>query len=180
MSAWELLSKKNVFENKWRALEDWEFSLPRGGSSHFTIHIGADVVVVFGLTTDKKVLVAHEFFMSMEQKVPSLVAGRVEDDLGPLETAKKELMEEAGCTAQEWISLGSVVRDKYSTGTIHFYLASGVEQTQQQALEPTEDIDVAFVTLDAFEQLIDESKLQSSYDLNCALKALRYIESETV
>lgn len=56
-------------------------------------------------------------------------AGMIESDEEPLETAKRELMEEMGCVASQWISLGAyVIGGNVGMGRAHLFLATGCEQ----------------------------------------------------
>ena len=58
-------------------------------------------------------------------------AGVLEED-DPLDTAKRELLEEIGCEAETWIPLGSVViHGNYGGGKAHFFLATGCRQVQE-------------------------------------------------
>ncbi len=58
-------------------------------------------------------------------------AGIIEDDEPPLEAAKRELLEELGCTADEWHNLGAyVLGGNFGGGPAYIFLATGCEQIQ--------------------------------------------------
>ncbi|MGD2162731.1 MAG: NUDIX hydrolase [Anaerolineales bacterium] len=57
-------------------------------------------------------------------------AGVLEEE-HPLETARRELLEETGCQAESWHPLGNVVLSgNYGGGRAHFFLAVGCRQIQ--------------------------------------------------
>jgi ADP-ribose pyrophosphatase len=58
-------------------------------------------------------------------------AGIIEVDEPPLDAAKRELLEELGCTAHEWHTLGSyVLGGNFGGGPAHIFLAADCEQVQ--------------------------------------------------
>lgn len=149
---------------------------PAGTEHAFQVHVSAyDTVIVFGITDEQKVLLIKEYFVAAGQHVWSIVAGVV-DNNDREATAKKELLEEAGCTAREWVYLGSSCMNKYRTGYTHFYLARGVEQVQDQQLEPTEDIEVFFESIETCKQLLRDGSIHDTPKVACAYRALDYLQ----
>jgi 8-oxo-dGTP pyrophosphatase MutT (NUDIX family) len=77
-----------------------------------------------------------------------LPAGKLEPDEPPLETARRELVEEAGATANSWISLGAYVSSPgVFTEIVHLYLAQELASVNM-AHEPGELIEVHWVDLE--------------------------------
>jgi len=74
-------------------------------------------------------------------------AGKIDDHEPTLSTAQRELREEAGLTATEFIPLGRTISSPgIFTEIVHLYLASGLQQVAQ-AHEPEELIEVHWVDL---------------------------------
>ena len=75
----------------------------------------------------------------------------------PLDVAKKELLEESGLVASEWISIGRFAPYKgVSNEVCHYWIARGLEQ-RSQALEPSEQISVHRMPLaEARNLLVDQ------------------------
>ncbi len=176
MNNWKILSKKVVFDNPYRSVEEWKCEKPDGTILDFAMVQGKDVVIVAALTPEKKFLVIQDFFPNTLEKYPSLVAGMVEEGDTPESTAARELKEETGCIAKHIIPLGSSLAGKYFNFTIHYFLALGIEQIAEQSLEVGEDIDITFVDKEVFEQLVHSTTLQSVFVLACAYRALDYIQ----
>jgi ADP-ribose pyrophosphatase len=72
----------------------------------------------------------------------------------PLDGAKQELLEETGCTADDWYSVGTfepangLLRD-----TTHVFVAHVVGQGDQQ-LDDTEDIEILYRRPDEIEDMV--------------------------
>jgi 8-oxo-dGTP pyrophosphatase MutT (NUDIX family) len=76
-----------------------------------------------------------------------LPAGRLEPGEPPEDTARRELLEEAGCKAGQWQSLGSILASPgVFDEVIHLYLARGLEQHDSRH-EEHEVIEVHWVPL---------------------------------
>jgi ADP-ribose diphosphatase len=77
-----------------------------------------------------------------------LPAGKLEPDEPPAETARRELIEEAGVLAQEWTALGSYLSSPgVFTEVIHLFMARELTTTQV-AHEPNEVIEIHWVDFD--------------------------------
>ena len=113
-------------------VEEWDVENPEGHVDNYSIHICPEVVIVFGLSKDGKVLLLDQFFIAQQLRLHTLVAGAVDRGRDRLEVAKEELREEAGCEAEEMIELGYSYLGKWTTGKRYFYLAKGVEKKHEQ------------------------------------------------
>ncbi|MFI4868971.1 MAG: NUDIX hydrolase [Steroidobacterales bacterium] len=77
-----------------------------------------------------------------------LPAGKLEPREPPLETARRELREEAGTTAQTWLSLGNYVSSPgVFTEIVHLYLARDLESANMSH-EAGELIEVHWIDLE--------------------------------
>jgi 8-oxo-dGTP pyrophosphatase MutT (NUDIX family) len=177
---WKLLSKKEAFDSPHKRLEDWTFEVEEGKEQTYTLQAWGGGVVVFALTKDKKVLVLDQFFVSQQKKHITLVAGMIDKDKTPEEIAVQELREEAGCVAGSLISLGKSVRSKWITGYLHFFLALGVEQNYEQALNLSEDISCRFVDIETCKTYLRDGRLKGLFAELCARRAFDYLEKEEI
>lgn len=110
-----------------------EIALPDGGRSvrEYFRHDGA--VCVIPLTGDGRVILEHQYRYAVGRVITEIPAGKLDSpDEDPLEAAKRELREETGATAREWIPLGVFLPAvAYSTETIHMYAARGLTFGEQ-------------------------------------------------
>lgn len=122
--------------------------LPNGdlSSREYVKHIGA--VAVVPITADNKVVIEKQFRYPMSSVVKEIPAGKLDSaDEDRLEAAKRELKEETGITADEWIPLGEYhPASAYSTEKIWLFMASGLHYGQQD-LDFDEFLDVEEVPL---------------------------------
>lgn len=107
--------------------------LPNGNTSHreYVIHPGA--VVIVPILANGNVVLERQFRYPLHQVFIELPAGKIDDNEGVLITGQRELLEETGYTAHEWVKLGSQHPCiGYSNEIIHIYLARSLIAGEHQ------------------------------------------------
>lgn len=101
--------------------------LPNGNISYreYVTHPGA--VVIVPLLANGNVVLERQFRYPLQQVFIELPAGKIDTNEGVLSTGKRELLEETGYTANDWVKLGTQHPCiGYSNEAIHIYLARGL------------------------------------------------------
>ena len=101
--------------------------LPNGTTAQreYVVHPGA--VVVVPLLPNGNVILEKQFRYPLHQVFIELPAGKIDAGEDILMTGQRELLEETGYTATNWIKLGHQHPCiGYSNEVIHMYLASGL------------------------------------------------------
>lgn len=103
--------------------------LPNGTIADLDIvhHPGGAAVVA--LDDQGQVCLLRQFRHAANGWLWELPAGKIDNREPPLQTAQRELEEEAGCVASQWSSLGDLVSSPgVFTEVIHLFLATGLRQ----------------------------------------------------
>jgi ADP-ribose pyrophosphatase len=122
--------------------------LPNGHVTDLEIihHPGGAAIVA--LDEDDRVCLIRQFRHAANGWVWELPAGKIEHLEPPLETARRELVEEAGRTAQSWTYLGPYVSSPgVFTEIVHLYLARDLDSANMSH-EAGELIEVHWIGLD--------------------------------
>ncbi|MDA2923029.1 NUDIX hydrolase, partial [Patescibacteria group bacterium AH-259-L07] len=97
---WKKVEEKRVFDN-FAKIDIATFKLPNGELKDFDIKTtDHDVISVFGLTSDKKVILTKQFRPGPEKIFYEFCAGLIEKGEEPVAAAKREFLEETGCTGE--------------------------------------------------------------------------------
>ncbi len=111
-------------------------------------HPGA--VVILPVLDDGKLLLEQQFRYPLNQIFLEFPAGKIDQGEHPLETAKRELMEETGYTASDWQFVCTVHNAVgYSDEALYIYLAQGLKpgETEPDAEEFIETFSVTLPEL---------------------------------
>lgn len=128
--------------------------LPNGktGTRETIRHIGA--VAIVPVTDDGKVVVERQFRYPLGKVITEIPAGKLDCKTEDrLEAAKRELEEEAGLIADEWIELGDYYpAAAYCDEVITMYIARGLHKGERN-LDDDEFLNIAAVDL---QELVDD------------------------
>ena len=144
MSSWKTLSRRVLLRHsKYLAVEDHTVQLPDGRViEHWPWIVTPDFVNVLPYTAEGKFLCFRQEKYAIEGLSLAPVGGYVEAGEGPLVAAQRELREEMGCVASEWVHLGSFKAGaNRGIATGHLYLALGADRVAEPCsddLEPQE------------------------------------------
>jgi ADP-ribose pyrophosphatase len=107
--------------------------LPDGseGAREYIRHPGA--VAIVALFDDGRVLLERQYRYPQRREFVEIPAGKLEPNEPPLETAKRELIEETGYSAQQWRRIGVVhTAIAYTDEAIELFLATGLSQGRRR------------------------------------------------
>lgn len=118
------LSSRVVYDGGLLEVREDEVLLPDGNRSRreYVVHPGA--ALMLPIFDDGSILMERQFRYPVGMHFLELPAGKLEPGEPPLETAKRELLEETGYVAAEWRDLGPLYPNiGYSNERIDFFLA---------------------------------------------------------
>ena len=140
-----LISSENVLNGGMMKVKRDQVRLPSGnqGQRSYIVHPGA--VLVVPMLDDGALLLERQFRYPLNQVFIELPAGKIDPGEDPFTTGQRELLEETGYSAQEWIYLGyQHPCIGYATEIIHMFLAKGLVEG-----EPLNDADEALQLFEA-------------------------------
>ena len=140
-------------------------------------HLGA--VCIVPLTKDGQIVLERQFRYPIDKVLTELPAGKL-DYAGedPLEAAKRELREETGLRAAEWIFLGDFYpAAAYSDERIRMYLARGLSQGERD-LDPDENINLFTLPLEEAVNAVMRGEIPDAKTQLAVLKAAEYRKRE--
>jgi|TARA_B100002003_G_C14078693_1_gene518925 ADP-ribose pyrophosphatase YjhB (NUDIX family) len=118
--------------------------------------------VVCAITSESQLVLLRGYKHGCGGVTFSLPGGFVEAAELPLAAAKRELREETGFDAADWISMGSYVpHSNYGCGRVHMYRASRAQKICHPNSDDLEESKVEIVSIDNAYNLIAEGEICS-------------------
>ena len=136
-----------------------DVTLPNGSRTELAIvrHPGSTAVVP--LFDDNTVLMERQYRHAVKEYLLEIPAGTMESGETPLNCARRELEEETGYVAEEFVEISQLlILPAYSDEKIYLYLARNLSRSNQN-LDRDEIIDVVKYPLEDTIKMIDEGKI---------------------
>lgn len=137
-------------------------------------HPGASAIVA--IDEDNRIIMEKQFRYALNDYLLEIPAGKLDKGEDPLVCAKRELEEETGIIASEWISLGTIATSPgFCNEVIHLYVAKGLSKGEIH-WDEDEYVEVERYTFDELLQRIKEEKIKDSKSLSALLLAMPYLK----
>jgi len=174
------IKQRPVFTGPFFTLREHLVRIPGGGTKRRYIleHPGAVAAVV--LFPGEKVLLVRQFRKALERETLEIPAGKMERGEKPLDTMRRELLEETGYRAGQWKHLASYYPTLgMSTEIIHVYLARRPRRAAAAARDEAA-IDAVLLPREKVEKMIRSGKIRDSKTIIglWALRLGKYLNRE--
>ncbi len=143
MKPFKVLSKKQLVDSPFCRIEQQLVELPNGSTADWFVSLQDDAVIVIPVLKDGSVLLQQQYKHGGGEIVTEFCAGMIDEGETPKQAAARELQEETGYTAENFIHLKTVFSNP--TGSrmkYHYFLAKNAELTGPTNLEPAEQIEL--------------------------------------
>lgn len=161
---WKILESKYLIRRPWLTARIDKVELPDGRiNDEYYVLEYPDWVNVIARTRDGKFVMVEQYRHGLGDTFTELVAGVIEKGESPEDAAKRELAEESGYTGGVWKEWMTISANPASTTNLtHCYFADGVELTETQHLDDTEDVTVKILTESELYNLLESGKLKQA------------------
>jgi ADP-ribose pyrophosphatase len=181
MKPWKTLSRHTILDRgKFLSVENHIIELPDGRIiDDWSWIVTPDFVLVVALTPDDKFLCFRQTKYAVDGVTLAPVGGYIEPEEDPLLAARRELLEETGHEAEEWIFLGRYpVMANRGGGAGYLYLARGARRVAQPHSDDLEQQELLFLDFDEVEAAIAEAGFNVITWTACVALALLHIKAE--
>lgn len=172
---WKVLESKELARFGYFRLRKDRCELPDGRimPGYYTMEF-SDWVNIIPVTKNKKIVLIEQYRHSVEETTIEIPGGSANPDLKEdlQAAAVRELTEETGYTSNKVEYLGyHYPNPALLSNKMHTYIAWDCERTQEQELDPYEDIHVFEASLDELKEMIKDGRIKHSIILSSLLIA---------
>ncbi len=170
------LTSEKIFDGNILHVTKDMVSLPNGNEASREVirHIGA--VCIVPVTEDGRVVMERQFRYPINEVITEIPAGKLDSkDEDRQEAAKRELKEETGYTADNWIDMGIYYpAAAYSDERITMYLATGLHKGERH-LDEDEFLNVELIPMGQLVNDIMSGKITDGKTQVAILKAAKIL-----
>lgn len=168
---WIITSEKEVYHNNWIGLTEYQVINPAGNPGIYgKVHFKNLAIGIFPLDAEWNTYLVGQYRFPLQQYSWEIPEGGCPLGSSPLDSAKRELLEETGLKASKWreiqqMHLSNSVSDELGI----IYLAQNLEQFEAEP-EETEQLIVRKVPFNTVYQMVCDGQITDSLTVAAVLK----------
>jgi ADP-ribose pyrophosphatase len=163
---WTTLSEEIKYENPWIKVEEHQVLNPAGNPGIYgKVHFKNLAIGVIPIDEEGNTWIVGQYRYPLNEYSWEIIEGGGKMGVDPLESAKRELLEEAGIVAQEWELLTKLHTSNSVTDEVGLiYIARKLSFTEAIP-EETEQLQIKKIPIKEFIQMAMEGKITDSLSL---------------
>jgi 8-oxo-dGTP pyrophosphatase MutT (NUDIX family) len=168
---WKITSQKNIYDNSWINVTEYQVINPAGNPGIYgKVHYKNLAIGVLPLDDELNTYLVGQYRFPLNQYSWEMPEGGGPEGSDPLESAKRELLEETGLKASQWteiqrLHLSNSVSDELSI----LYLARGLEQFEAEP-EETEQLIIKKVPFAEMYRMVCNGEITDAMTVAAVLK----------
>lgn len=168
---WQITAEKIVYNNPWIGVTEYQVINPSGNPGIYgKVHFKGFAMGIVPLDEDMNTYLVGQYRFVLNQYTWEIPEGGGAFDVHPLESAKRELLEETGLKASRWteiqrMHLSNSVTDELSI----IYLAQDLQQFEPEP-EDTEQLVIKKLPFDEVYRMVCDGEITDSVTVGAVLK----------
>ena len=171
INPWKIVSDKEVYDNPWINLTEYQVINPNGGKGIYgKVHFKNYAIGIVPLDDELNTWLVGQFRFPLNQYSWEIPEGGGPLNTEPLQSAQRELLEETGLVAQQWqliqtMHLSNSVSDELSL----LYVARELTQHEAEP-EETEQLQIKKFPFEEVYQMVQSGQITDSMSVAAILR----------
>ncbi len=171
VNPWTILSQQQVYDNPWIGVTEFDVLNPSGGKGIYgKVHFKNLAVGILALDEEGYTWLVGQYRFPLDAYSWEIPEGGGDPALPPVESARRELLEETGLVAAQWTPLLEMhLSNSVSDEKAFLFLARHLEQREAQP-EETEQLVVRRYPFEEVVQMVENGLITDSMSVAAILK----------
>jgi len=180
VNPWKTLSRETVYTNPWMSVREDKVIRPDGHEGIYGVVETRIATGVVALTPQIEVVLVGQYRYTMEAYSWEIVEGGADSGEEPMVAAQRELQEEVGLTASEWLPLGGEIHlsNCISSEIGFLYVARGLSETEASP-DGTEVLQVKTVPLLEALRMVDDGEIKDAMSIIGLMRVEQWLKTHT-
>lgn len=168
---WTLLSQAVKYDNNWIKVTEHQVLNPAGNPGIYgVVHFKNIAIGIVALDEHYNIYLVGQYRFPLEQYSWEVPEGGAPIGTDPLDSAKRELLEETGLVASEWTQILRMhLSNSVSDEDCYIYLAKGFTQHEAEP-EETEQLQLKKMPFDEVYALVNSGEITDAITVAAVLK----------
>ena len=175
---WKVISAKEVYDNTWIKVTEYDVINPSGGKGIYgKVHFKNIGIGILPLDDQLNTYLVGQYRFTIDEYSWEIPEGGGKLHVDPLESAKRELLEETGLVARDWTVLSRLhLSNSVSDETGILFLARNLEQHAPMP-EETEKLVIKKLPFEEAWQMVENGLITDSLSI-IAIQKLKLLLAE--
>ena len=168
---WTTLTSEKVYDSPWIGLTKHDVLNPNGNPGTYSVvHFKNIAIGVLPLDKDHNTWIVGQYRYPIEQYSWEIPEGGGKRDVDPLDSAKRELLEETGITANKWTKIQEMyLSNSASDEFCILYIAQDLSFGESEP-EDDEQLEVRKLHFDELYKMVVDGEITDSLTVTIVLK----------
>lgn len=178
---WKTLSKTPIYDNPWITVTEHQVINPSGGNGIYGVVDFKNLAIgIVPLDEDNNTWLVGQFRYTLNEYSWEIPEGGGPHGIDPLDSAKRELLEETGIRAEKWTKLlnlhtSNSVTSEYGVA----YIAQGLSFGEASP-EETEDLQVKKLPFEEVYQMVMKGEITDALSICSILKTKLWLMEKMI
>ncbi len=174
---WKTVSSRPIYDNPWISVREDQVINPKGGNGIYGVVTFKNIAIgIIPVDDEGYTYLVGQYRYTLNEYSWEIPEGGGPIGIDPLDSAKRELKEETGFTADQWTNICTIHTSNSVTSEVgYLYLAQGLKDGESEP-EDTEELQVKRVHLKDAVEMVMNNEITDSLSIAGILKAARILK----
>jgi 8-oxo-dGTP pyrophosphatase MutT (NUDIX family) len=174
---WKTLESKPIYDNPWIQVREDQIINPSGNPGIYgVVHFKSKAIGIIPIDNEGNTYLVGQYRYALDEYSWEIPMGGGSMEVDILESAKRELKEETGFTAEKWTNIARIHTSNSVTDEEGFVFLAENLTAGETEFEETEDLQIKKVSIQEAVEMVMRDEITDSLSVGGILKVARLLK----